>query len=376
MKEGPKQENHTHKETNPVIGGEFPFSEEMLDQPFRKSVLDMALQYHPDYHHYLTGGGYYSLKVILGHLQTKGMTEKPILLPSFLCPSILIPLRELNIRYEFYPVDLNLKINTIELGKKIRKLGSKVVLAIPYFGFECDQKSNEFLKTLKFSGVQLIEDRAQCLFPDFPPLGNYVFYSFRKFLPVDGSLLLSDELLEFSFEHNNGHYTALKKFGQQLRYRFLKHGEDTEEEFLKVFQQAEEAYYQNGIAEFEMTNLALFPRLNIEEEITQRRKCYRLLHRLLPEYALVAHRNTATASPLCFPIQVPGDRDQVQRLLKSERIFAPAHWRLSEEDVPASFIAAHRLSKSVLSLPLRTDLPEEAYHAMAQKVTELLETIH
>jgi len=352
-----------------IIGGEFVFSEEMLERPIKHSVLDLALKHHPDYHHYLTGGGYFSLKVILSHLKSLGHTRVPVLLPAFLCPSILKPFKELNIPYTFYPITAELKADPETLDAFLHKGKNRVLMIIPYFGFGYDKSLRSFIDKLRFTGVKVIEDRAQCLFPDFAPLGNYVFYSFRKFLPVDGSLLLSDETIDFDYDHDNSHYTAMKKYGQQLRHRFLASGDDTEEEFLKVFSQAEEVYHQRGIAQFEMTNLALFPRLNISRELRERRKHYGFLQQHLAEIALLKNPSVDLGSPLCFPVAVP-QRNKLKESLKKQRIYAPVHWHLEGSGVPPGFRDAYRLSKSILSLPLRPGTPKEAYMTMVNIVKQ------
>lgn len=354
-------------ETGFVIGGEFPFSPEMLEQPYRLSVLDTAALHHPHFYHSLTGGGYFSLKIILADLRRRGLTQNPVLLPSYLCPSILRPFREMGVDYEFYPVgeDLLPDLNS----RHFKGIGtfSQAMLVIPYFGFDFSPLIRTQLETLRHRGMILIEDRAQCLFPEFEPVGSYVFYSFRKFLPVDGSLLLTYDEIDFQTDHENIHYTSLKKYAQELRNRFVRYGEPTEEEFLKALHQAEESYYSDGIAGFEMTNLALFSRIDIPGEINRRRAHYQTLHELLGEYALIRNPRTDTASPLCFPIRAQ-NRDHLLKELKEAHIFAPVHWHLTEADIPARFEGSHRLATSILSLPIRADLPDEAIHAMAEVV--------
>jgi len=354
-----------------IIGGEYTFHEEMLEEPFKQTVLDMALEHHPDFHHFLTGGGYFSLKVILQHLQEEGLTDSPVWLPAFLCPSVLKPFAELEVPYEFYPVDENLRIDTQSLLSAKSKGLLKVLMVIPYFGFDFHANDRKTLNDLRLSGVRIIEDRAQCLFPGFEPVGNVLFYSFRKFLPVDGSLLLSDTPLIYETTHENHHYTALKKYGQELRHRFLHEGADTEEEFLRVFSQAEKAYYTEGIAGFEMTNLALFPRLNVADEIIRRRDIFQLLDQQLGDVGLLHGHNTANASPLCYPIRVP-ERDMLLEKLKEHLIFAPVHWRINTREVPETFVSTHVLASSLISLPIRTDVADEAHISMAKVVRDHL----
>lgn len=356
-----------------IIGGEFPFHETLFEEPFKQSVLDMALQHHPDFHHSLTGGGYFSLKVILQHLKEEGFTDKPVFIPSFLCPSILKPFEEIGVSFEFYPVDEKLNPDLAFLKSKAHSGGMKVMMAIAFFGFDFNAEERQLLNNFRLSGIKIIEDRAQCLFPGFEPVGNYLFYSFRKFLPVDGSLLLSDCPLTFQPTHDNHHYTALKKYGQELRHRFLNGEADNEGEFLKVLEQAEAAYYTPGIAGFEMTNLAIFPRIDVSGEIQHRREVFKFLDQQLGAVGLLHGHDTTLSSPLCYPIIVP-ERDLLLRKLSDAGIFAPVHWRLSVDDIPETFVAAHSLSKSMISLPIRINIPEEAWQKMVNVVRDHLES--
>lgn len=357
---------------NYFIGGEYLYEPAILEKPYRKSVLDIASKYYPEYYHDLTGGGYYSLKVILNHLKSRNLTKHPILLPSYLCPSILIPFNELDVKYQFYNVKHNLTVDTGEISSMIKVPEEQVLLFIPYFGFEICKSFKTILENLKLSGLTIIEDRAQCLFPRFNPIGNYVFYSFRKFLPVDGSLLLTDKKIKIKIDHYNNEYIHLKKDGQIMRNSFIKYHDGHEKRFLKLLKVAEKAYYQEGIAGFETTNMAIFSRLNIEKEIKKRKEYYKVLYDLLFDISLFKTPNIKNASPLCFPIIIKNDRDKLQNELKEANIFAPVHWRLNGSEVPKKFTDSHNLSLSVLSLPIRADFEIDAYYDVAKFIREAM----
>ena len=58
-----------------------------------------------------------------------------VLLPSYLCNSMLVPFDELGVKYDFYNVDENLNIDITDLKKKIEK-NTECVFVIHYFGVE------------------------------------------------------------------------------------------------------------------------------------------------------------------------------------------------------------------------------------------------
>ncbi len=341
-----------------IIGGEYLFHQNMFDEPYLVSVLDTAHQHHPGYHHHLTGGGYFSLKAILKHLITRNRTGLPILLPSYLCPSILKPLCELGIDYTFYPVGETLQPDIPATEALITDPLRQAILVIPYFGFGFSGELHRFYRKLRMAGVTVIEDRAQCLFPAFEPVGNFIFYSFRKFMPADGSLLLSDEDMEIHFDHYNETYIILKRAAREQRYNFIHHGTGDEKSFLTALQNAEMAYYSEGIAGFEMTNLALFTRMNIPYEIAHRKEVYKLLHQMIGDIKVIRDPYIESSSPLCFPIRV-NNRNKLSDILKREKIFAPVHWRITKDEVPAVFSKSHELAASIISLPVRSNMTEE-----------------
>ncbi|MFO7723415.1 MAG: hypothetical protein R6V49_09380 [Bacteroidales bacterium] len=353
-----------------IIGGEFTLEPGAADRVVMQTVEGFVAQHHPGYFSSMTGGGYYSLKVILRHLRERGLTDRPVLLPSYLCPTILIPFRELNIPFSFYPVDEQLAPSRDALLSLISHPASQTLLFIPYFGFRAGNATEELLLQLSESGLTIIEDRAQCLFPDFSPIGDFIFYSFRKFLPVDGSVLLSKEELTFTIDHQNEPYISRRKEARELRHRFLSGNKDTEARFLELISSSEEDYYRQGIAGFSPENRMIMERIDLRGEVEKRRDIFRLLHNNLIDFALWPNPDITTASPLCYPISIK-DRDQTQAALKAYQIFAPVHWKLTPGDVPAAFRASHALSQSILSLPIRTHLPEEAYQHLIKRIKNL-----
>lgn len=346
-----------------VIGGEFLYGPEMPVEPVRLTLPEVSDLYHPHYQATTTGGGYYSLKLLLKHLTSGRNSIPPALLPSYLCPSLLRPFRELNIAYDFYPVDEFLRPCPNTLAALAKNHPDQIILVIPYFGFDFSPETRAALLKLKSSGNTLIEDRAQCLFPDFAPVGDYLFYSFRKFLPLDGSLLLSPQPLIFHPEHFNETYLELRRAGQTTRYQYFFEEKGTPEHYLDLFHKAEEAYHQPGMAGMDQESLIRFERTDLPKEIKTRRCIFETLHDALHAYCVLKSPDTGTSSPLCYPVRVknPGN---VREILAANNIFAPIHWIISLDEVPQKFTDSHNLSCHTLSLPIRSDSTEEEVDSM------------
>ena len=107
------------KKDNFFIGGEFFFSPRLLLTKPKCNIKGIFEENFPNKYLTYTYGGYYSLRIIIEHLQIKN--NEFILLPSYLCPSILIPFKEYNIHYKFYRIKEDLSIDIDDLLNKYNK---------------------------------------------------------------------------------------------------------------------------------------------------------------------------------------------------------------------------------------------------------------
>ncbi|HRZ42973.1 MAG TPA: hypothetical protein P5228_09770 [Bacteroidales bacterium] len=353
-----------------IIGGELIPNPQADPEKKYLSPQAWAERHHPGYYANLTGGGYYSLKVLLANLKNR-MPTPAVLLPSYLCSDIISTFREMEVAYTFYPVDEHLQIDLGALGKLLADPENQVLYIIPWFGFPLPDHATEAIRAWKVQGLTVWEDRAQCLFPEFAPLGDAIFYSFRKFLPLDGSLLLTKEEVECRPDHFNDVYLAWRRQGQAFRSWFVHDNLPFEAECLECFARANDYYHQPGVAGMDVKSLAWFEQTDIDTETAARRRVYTLLHERLKEYALFPDPEISAASPHCFPVVID-HRDWVFDTLKAQQIFAPILWRFDEGEVPVHFTGSHALSGRILNLPVRTGFPDDAWEYMAGVFLESL----
>lgn len=326
-------------------GGEHFYSPSIL---FAKKKFDLDEYINQRFHYeykYYTGGGIHSLFQLLKHITFKG--DEYCLLPSYLCPTIIKPFQYLGINYKFFKIDKNLQIDT-EYLQQIIDSKCKAILFINYFGFPISKESEKLLLSIQKKGIYIIQDLVQSFFSDLNLIGDFCFNSFRKFLPVDGSVILSRKSLNLNLDFKNYQYFFLKSIGQFFRYCTYKLHIDFSKIFLWCFQKSDDLYYLNFNLGFLNISRWLIQKFDISK-IQKRRECYQ---ELLKEFNLIAIFKTIPLNvvPLGFPV-VLNDRDNTRRKLGKNNIFCPIHWESIKGQDVNIFSESIRLSQNVLTIP-------------------------
>ncbi len=350
------------------IGGECFYYPSII---FKKKKFDLDSYLNKKYlkkYFYYTGGGYYSIFQIIKEIEFENNQE--ILLPSYLCPTILIPFKKRHIRYNFYRINKNLEIDTNDLKKKINK-NIKAVFFINYFGFPPKKETISFLKEIKEKKVILIEDIVQSFFSDIEIIGDYSFNSFRKFLPIDGSIIISNKKMKYI--HSSQSYTNyffLKAIGQHLRMidnelRIF----DFSNIFLKLFKLANENYYKHTNSNFNWYNKYILSRFDID---TLKTKIFNNYINMLKNFKSIALLGEIKDNivPLGFPIIIHKNRDKLRNYLVHHNVFCPIHWKLTDEINKNKFKESWFLSENILTLPINESFSNAEMKYLKQKMEE------
>lgn len=333
-----------------LVGGEPFYSPKLLFSTrqndikhyFKNKFADKSITY--------TYGGYYSIKRIIRDI---GFEEKDhVLLPSYLCPTILKPFQDYRIKYNFFRIRKNLSIDTEDLRSKINE-NTKAVFFIHYFGFNLSEKEKTVLQGLRDKGIILIQDVVQDFFVrPHTIIGNYTFNSFRKYFPLEGSCIISDKELKQIDTSFNACYFFNKLLGRYYRYKHYKKG-ISENLFLDRFLRAEKYYYKEGISGFNRFDEFLINRFDINRLSEIRKNNYSLL---LEEFSSIAIiKEIKDCVPLAFPIVVE-NRDNLIEKMKEHNIFCPIHWRLSDEVEKNEYSESWFLSDHILSIPIDAEI--------------------
>ena len=163
-----------------MIGGEFPITiTDLLRAPSLPRVNDGT-------YHYASGRA--ALYQILKYLKEQhGITS--VLLPDYLCDTILVPIRKLDVAYSFYPLNDKLELES-ETFMEVYKRDAAILL-INYFGLQDLSEQVAFIRSIDKDAI-IIEDDVQAYYEFKKPLGNvdFKFTSLRKTFAVpDGGLV-------------------------------------------------------------------------------------------------------------------------------------------------------------------------------------------
>ncbi len=300
----------------------------------------------------LTSSGRGAISCILENIDPP---HKTVLLPSYICTSVIEPFLRYGYECEFYPVDENFQVAAKDLPE-FSAIG--VFVHTGYFGFTTNHMDEKILAKLKESATIILEDVTHTLFTKQRRFeGNdFVFGSFRKWFGIpDGGFAAGDGLAVPP--SGNSMIASLRKEALQLKYRYLLTLDpDLKAAYLKKFAEAEH-YLDDDVLPYaiDRASLSLLNRFDIEEMRAKRRKNYNFLYdrfRALDAVHILLPKADKTVCPLFFPVLIPGRRDEVKKRLIDEKIYCPVHWLQSANLKTGDFSeAVHRLYENELSIP-------------------------
>lgn len=346
------------KNANIFIGGEHFFSPNILFKKSEGYIDSLIRDFKDDYEVNFTFGGHYSLLAIINAIKPSFDKNSVILLPSYLCPSILEPFKSSEIKYRFFKIDENLFVD-IDYLSSIIDDNVKAILFIDYFGASQMDHLKPVLETLKAKKIIVIQDVVQCLQISRGNLfGDYIFNSFRKFFPFEGSILLSNGGIEIKFCDKKSKFIIYKRIGQLLRYFHVKYNLFSSNQFLWFFKKAEDYYGAEDILRMPKCNKRQLNKYNSELLVERQKFYYGKLYKVFGEIVPELLKNDSFI-PLGFVIKI-NQRDQVRKNLFKQNIFLPIHWLLSEELDKSLFNKSVELSSVILTIPL-VGLTNKAY---------------
>lgn len=316
-----------------IIGGEIEFDFNAEIRP-RLNRLN-------DYGSYFASGR----SALFSILQALGKRNiKRILLPDYLCSSIVTTVAASQLQYDFYKLEDSLLPDIQDIKHRIDE--STAMLFINYFGMQNLSASVSAVRELAAEAPVLIDDVQAlfCFIKSETTDADYTFTSLRKWLGVpDGGLARSktndidtpDTTNCFWIKKLNG--ISLKSMRDSLR--------DMDEIYLHLLEEGEnmidDSLTQGGS---EVTSM-VFERTDLDAIATKRRQnASHILSGLkdLGIAPIITH--DAKSVPFFIPI-VLENRDLVRKLLFSQNIFCPVHWPLDGLILErGTFMAAHELS--------------------------------
>src|SRR5450830_716884 len=215
---------------NLFVGGEFYYDERWkAEQP---TIPEDGATF--------LNGGKACLTVICDYLRNCGILR--VLLPSYLCPTIVDTLQAGGLSCDYYAVGVDFSIDTQSLGQQLRE--NQAVYFINYFGFSPSPSVLAYLQGLRQQHRVLIEDNAQAGFATLTS-GDFTFNSLRKLCPYDGGYLKTTLNIQPYVEAYQGSENRRLPLIRQYRSRLREYlfNDQGDHEALEALYAQAEAYY-------------------------------------------------------------------------------------------------------------------------------------
>ena len=351
-------------ESDKLIGGEIELSIGELSEFLSKAKVGAGYLREGGNRHFVQSGRS-ALRIIAGYLKSKN--RKRILLPSYLCPSVSASFLSMGFAVDYYRISGKLHIDIEDLESRIKRNLPDAALVINYFGFPADIS---IVRNVLPGETALIEDCAQGSLQEFDPpavglTGDFIITSYRKYLPVpDGGLLLDNAGCDLQIPLMvNQRFSSMRLTGKLLQSVFRSEGmkdEWMEAAYLKLFS-GSEAELDAGEKPAAISSLSrmLLAGIDPNEVAHRRRRNFEhllehfqrepVLQKMKPLFEELPER----VSPQFFPLIVQNEkREALKRALYEKRVYCAVHWKLPEGIDPQQFPESHRLSNSILGLPI------------------------
>ena len=298
-----------------------------------------------------------------------------ILLPSYLCESIVTAVKYAGIKYDYYKINEDFSIDLDSLDEMSRS--SSIVFIIHYYGFP--QNLNEIKRISKRNNNVLMEDYTHGVFSKYEDKylgfhGDVGVCSLRKSLPLyEGAMLLLNNKENTSCFNNQGIRDrlafgdilkilnlALKnlefKFGFSIR-KYLLSNDKLKTAYMKR-EIEKDINVKQGISK---TSKLMLNSINAEEIVLSHRKNYKYyLENLIgnDKIGIPFKSLDEGICPLGFPVLIE-NRNLIRNCLLRSGINLRSYWDKLPDDVSEKeHFKSHKLSSQILVLPVHMDLKE------------------
>lgn len=278
----------------------------------------------------MLNSGHNALEYILLNIKTPIHT---IYIPYYTCDSTLIPIKKLNLHYEFYLINYNLELcDEIHLGN------NDYIIVNNYFGIK-----DKYIQQLScLYGSKLIIDSTQAWYaPEI--LGLNMFFSPRKFfgLPDGGAALCNSAPISIELERDHSY----DRFSHLLK-RLDSNANEGYSDFknLSNLLRAEPIKFMSNLT------YSILSQIDFDNVATRRRSNYEILEQSLSQTNLIKlpHKNTF-ACPLGYPYFTKNK--SLRKHLIDNKVFVPIYWpNVTIWTNPKS--VEHNLAQNLLMLPI------------------------
>ena len=301
----------------------------------------------------LTTSGRGALSLLLDHIKPK---VKSVLLPSYICDSVILPFEIAGYELTYYDVDKYLKPIDIE---SIKNANVGIFLHMGYFGFLTNEILSDLISSLKSESIITIEDVTHTLFSqqNKPIESDFIIGSIRKWFGIpSGGFLASDKIMKFELFDANFEFINLRRLSLQQKFKYMKSGnESMKSTYLSGFNRAEHILDKDiNPYKIDHESEVIIKNLDNKELQSARQRNYDFLLKHLRDVdgmEVIFNDVENDVTPMFFPIYVKNNRDELRRKLIENEIYCPVHWPIPKQVNGHLNITTKNIYDSILSIP-------------------------
>lgn len=276
-----------------------------------------------------------------------------ILLPEFICSSVIEPFSCCKI--EFYKINKDFTLNVDDIKKKIRK-DTKVFFLMHYFGMVQPYNALDEVKSILCDQCVVVEDTTHSIFSKVHTIGDYHICSLRKWMPIPrgGVMYYSEDKLNLGDVKTIKSHDNSKAYGMVLKDLFLggNYNTDLNSMYRDIFLKSERLIDMQTepmlISDFSAFAASC---VDISKMVDLRRQNYRELSDKLIKFNIDSAIDLKEKEcPLVLPIRVK-NRDLFRDYLINNRIYCAVHWPFDGIMIEKRQNAL-QLSNELLSIPI------------------------
>lgn len=289
---------------------------------------------------------YSSGRSALYHIIKDALSKQKIaqvMVPDYLCSSVIIPIRKAGYEPVFYPVNDQLELDKTQFRSLYQK--RSIVIVINYFGLMDVTRQMNYIRELDESAI-VVEDDVQAYYEFERPIDgrDYRFTSLRKWFALpDGGLVKSlDSEMQSASQPNTFHQykmagSILKSFRNPLYY--------DDKVYLQLLEKGENLINDDitcGMSGISNEYIAYTDTAQIS--LTRMCNAQYLIGGLLTMGIQPILPLTEGKTPLFVPIWLE-DRNKIRKAMFQHDVFCPVHWPLEGMPIKkGAEMADHELS--------------------------------
>lgn len=301
----------------------------------------------------LTSSGRGAISLLLHQITPQ---NKSVLLPEYICESVITPFIEFGYTCYFYQVDINLCpiVKDIEIYEHVG-----VFLHMGYYGFQTNSNLSDILSRFRINSTIVIEDVTHNLFSSFNNYieNNFIIGSIRKWFGIpSGGFVASTKDCFNKPSFISDEFSSLRMLALINKGKYMKsNDQNLKKEFLFQFSKAEELLNEDSNPyKIDALSMKLIQSLDVDELVNTRRVNFRILLKGLGNINNIKvpfKQLENNQCPFFFPIMINGNRDEIRKKLINEQIYCPIHWPIPDQVNDGKSYINLEVYSNILSIP-------------------------